>query len=165
MNRILDVGCGTQKARGAIGIDKDKDSNADVTCDLNHIPYPFKDNEFDQVICKQALEHLDSPLETLRELHRIAKPQALIIIEVPHFSCFYAFCSLHHKRFFSYFSLDSFIKKHNLFQLHERHITFHRAHRRWGLNLLFNRYPLSYERFWAFICPAEHIHFELKVIK
>lgn len=162
---ILDIGCGKNKIKGAIGLDIDKDSDADVLHDLNSFPYPFKDNEFDQIFCKQILEHLDRPQEALREIHRISKPEAQVVIEVPHFSCFYAFCSLHHKRFFSYFSLDSFLKKYGLFAIQKREITFHRAHRRWGLNVIFNRYPLSYERFWAFICPAEHIHFELKAIK
>jgi len=162
---ILDVGCGTHKIPGAIGIDVDNCSDADVLHDLNVFPYPFEDNEFDKVICKQVMEHLEKPLDALREIHRISKPGATVIIEVPHFSCFYAFCSLHHKRFFSYFSLDTFIKKYGLFTIEKKLITFHRAHRRWGLALIFNRFPLFYERFWVFICPAEHIHFELKVKK
>ena len=162
---VLDVGCGRQKTQGAIGIDIVKDSNADLLHDLNFLPYPFKDNKFDEVICKQILEHLEKPLDVLQEIHRISKPNALLFIEVPHFSCFYAFCDLQHKRFFSYFSLDAFINKYGLFIIHKRKITFHRSHRRLGLDVFFNRYLLLYERFWTFICPAEHIHFELKVIK
>jgi SAM-dependent methyltransferase len=162
---ILDIGCGKHKFPGAVGIDIDSCSDADLLHDLNVFPYPFDDNEFDRIICKQALEHLDKPLDVLREMHRISKAGGLVHIEVPHFSCFYAFCSLHHKRFFSYFSLDTFIKKYGLFAMGKKQITFHRAHRRWGLQLLFNRFPLSYERFWVFIFPAEHLHFELRVIK
>ncbi|MFY9402167.1 MAG: class I SAM-dependent methyltransferase [Candidatus Omnitrophota bacterium] len=163
--KILDIGCGAQKTKGAIGIDIDKESDADIIHDLSVFPYPLKDSEFDQIVCKQVLEHLDKPLEVLKEIHRIAKPGALIIIEVPHFSCHYAFRSLHHKRFFSYFSLDTFLKKSGLFSMQERQITFHRTFRRWGLNRIFNRFPLGYERFWAFVCPAENLHFELRIIK
>lgn len=163
--KILDIGCGVQKTKGAIGIDIDKDSQADIIHDLCVFPYPLKDNEFDQVVCKQILEHFDKPLDVLREMHRIAKPNALVIIEVPHFSCCHAFRSLYHRRFFSYFSLDSFLKKKGLFKMEKRRITFHRAFRRWGLHRVFNRFPVAYERFWAFICPAEYLHFELRVIK
>ena len=162
---ILDIGCGRNKTPGAIGIDIDNSSDADVLHDLNSHHYPFKKNVFDRIICKQVLEHLDSLPDVFREIHRIAKSNALLVIEVPHFSCFYAFCSLSHKRFFSYFSLDSFLKKSGLFVIQKRKITFHRAYRRWCLHLLFNRFPLSYERFWTFIFPAEHLYFELRVIK
>lgn len=163
--KILDVGCGKHKAPGSIGIDIDKTSDADVRHDLSFFPYPFKDSEFDQVVCKQILEHMERPFDVLREIHRISKSDAVVMISVPHFSCFFAFCSLHHRRFFSYFSLDTFIKKEGLFKIEKRTLTFHRAHRQFGLQILFNRFPLSYERFWTFIIPAEHLYFTLKVIK
>ena len=35
----------------------------------------------------------------------------------------------------------------------------------YGLGWFANKYPRSYGRFWAFIFPAEHLHFEQEVIK
>ena len=43
---ILDVGCGIRKQPGAIGIDRNPASRADVLADLDHSPYPFADSSF-----------------------------------------------------------------------------------------------------------------------
>jgi len=45
--KILDVGCGTNKHPGAIGLDYNPRTGADVIHDLNEVPYPFPDDEFD----------------------------------------------------------------------------------------------------------------------
>lgn len=60
--------------------------NPDVAHDLNTFPYPFEDNSFDYIEAYHVLEHLDRPFEVMRELHRIARPNARIHIKVPHFS-------------------------------------------------------------------------------
>ena len=46
--KILDVGCGIHKYPGAIGVDRNPASRADVICDLDHFPYPFADSSFDR---------------------------------------------------------------------------------------------------------------------
>src|SRR6266404_3142142 len=56
--KILDVGCGQNKYPGAIGIDSNPRANADVTHDLGVLPYPFVDNEFDEIICRHVIEHV-----------------------------------------------------------------------------------------------------------
>jgi methylglutaconyl-CoA hydratase len=45
--KILDVGCGANKYEGAIGLDNNPRTAADVIHDLGDIPYPFADDEFD----------------------------------------------------------------------------------------------------------------------
>jgi len=45
----LDVGCGRNKHPAAIGIDRNRDTNADVICDLDRVPYPFREGAFDQI--------------------------------------------------------------------------------------------------------------------
>jgi ubiquinone/menaquinone biosynthesis C-methylase UbiE len=42
---------------------------------------PFKDNSFDVVMCTEVLEHLERPLEALKELKRVTKQY--LIISVP----------------------------------------------------------------------------------
>jgi len=164
MAKILDIGCGNNKAEGAIGIDAGLNTQADIRHDLNKFPYPFNDNEFDLVICKQILEHLDDLGKVLDEIHRLSKSGAKVIIEIPHFSCYYAYGDPEHRHFFSYFSSE-FLKRDGKFRVFKRLISFHRAFRRYKLHHLFNRFPRAYERFWTFIFPAEHLHFELEVIK
>jgi len=164
MSRILDIGCGNNKTESAVGIDINPDTEADIIHNLNHFPYPFNDNEFDVVVCKQILEHLDDVGKVMDEIYRISRKSAKVIIEVPHFSCYYAFGDPEHKHFFSYFSTN-FLTRKGKFTVIKNEITFHKSFRRYNLHRLFNKCPRAYERFWTFIIPAEHLHFELKVLK
>lgn len=54
---ILDLGCGTRKREGAIGVDKIP-SVADILHDLDCFPYPFEDSSFDEIHLDNVLEHL-----------------------------------------------------------------------------------------------------------
>jgi SAM-dependent methyltransferase len=162
--QILDLGCGKNKSAGSVGVDINPDSMADVICDLNKFPYPFEDNHFDSVISKQVFEHLDDVVGTLKQIYRICKNKSKIIIEVPHFSCYFSYGDPTHKRTFSIFSFDKIAPECG-FKIIIRKITFHKSFRRYGINYLANKFPLSYERFWTFIFPAEHLHFEFESIK
>ncbi|MEJ7713643.1 MAG: class I SAM-dependent methyltransferase [Pyrinomonadaceae bacterium] len=76
--KILDVGCGTNKFPGAIGLDYNPRTDADVIHDLGITPYPFTDNEFDEVISQHVVEHVPDVMAFMTELHRITKPGGLI---------------------------------------------------------------------------------------
>lgn len=160
--RILDVGCGRNKAQGAIGIDVNPQSDADLFVDLTRFPYPFRENSFDVIVCKQILEHLPDLDRTFEEFYRILKPKGCVRAESPHFSCFYAHGDPTHKRSFSFMTPEHFTKS-GKFKILNRRMTFHKAFRWWGFHLLANRFPTNYERFWTFVCPAEHLYFELEV--
>lgn len=162
--RVLDVGCGNNKAKGAIGIDIFHDTQADVICDLKTPNYPFKDNVFDLIVCKQIIEHLPDTEAFLRELHRLTKRSGKIVIQTPHFSSYMSYGDYQHCHMFSVFFLDKLADKVG-FKIVKREITFHRSYRRYKINWWANRFPLSYERFWTYIFPAEHLNFELEVIK
>jgi predicted SAM-dependent methyltransferase len=60
--RILNIGCGTNKVAGAIGLDVNPRPAADVIHDLDDLPYPFADNSFDEVIGRHVIEHVANPL-------------------------------------------------------------------------------------------------------
>ena len=151
-NKILDVGCGNNKTKGAIGIDVSLQTQADVICNLINLIIPFKDNIFDIIICKQIIEHLPEVEKFLKELYRMGKNCGKVIIETPHFSSYMSYGDYKHCHRFSYFTLDYLTKKIG-FKIIKKDITFHRAFRRYGINWLANKFPLSYERFWAFIFP------------
>ena len=103
---LLDFGCGRNKHPDSIGVDIDSSSAADVICDLNHIPYPFKDGSFERVIDKQVFEHLEGIDRVLKEIRRICKDKARLIVYTPHFSCFFSYADPLHKVTFSVFSFD-----------------------------------------------------------
>jgi SAM-dependent methyltransferase len=84
--KILDVGCGQNKYPGAIGIDSNPRTAADVIHDLGDVPYPFQDNEFDEIICRHVIEHVPDVIAFITELHRITKPHGRIKIITPHYS-------------------------------------------------------------------------------
>jgi len=110
--KILDVGCGIRKATEAIGIDKFRVKGVDVVHDLEKFPWPFKDNTFDKIICNHILEHLTNLTKTMEELHRIAKSNAKIEIEVPYYKSELAFADPTHKHFITPTTFDFFTEMH-----------------------------------------------------
>lgn len=82
----LNLGSGANKKQGYINLDWNLNSDPDIICDLNKIPYPFKENTFELIEASHILEHLDKPFDVMKELHRILKPGGSLIIKVPHFS-------------------------------------------------------------------------------
>lgn len=85
--KILDIGCGRKKIKGAIGLDFSSLSDADITIDLNVEPFPFDDNSFDFLYSSHTLEHLtmDGFWNVMRESYRILKPDGQFMITVPYF--------------------------------------------------------------------------------
>ena len=53
------------------------DVKADI-CDL-----PFKDNEFDVILCNHVLEHIPNDKKAMSELFRVMKPNGMGIFQVP----------------------------------------------------------------------------------
>lgn len=52
--------------------------------DLDNFPYPFKANSIEELRCLHTLEHLEKPLEVMKEIYRICRHNANVIIEVPY---------------------------------------------------------------------------------
>jgi SAM-dependent methyltransferase len=52
-----------------------------IIADLAHLPY--EDAEFDVVFSKFVFEHLDRPVLVMRELRRVMKPRAHLLIHTP----------------------------------------------------------------------------------
>lgn len=83
---ILDIGCGSAKTPGAVGLDISPDTDADIVHNLDELPYPIEDASFDQILMQDVIEHVREPIKVLEELHRIARPGARIQLRTPHFS-------------------------------------------------------------------------------
>ena len=107
---VLDLGCGLRKRPGSIGIDLNPRSQADVVHDLNRFPYPFSANYFDEIFCENVIEHLDDVVKVMEELHRIAKPTAIVTIVAPFFPHRQANTDPTHKHFFGLHSFDYFVE-------------------------------------------------------
>lgn len=163
----LIIGSAGKKTEDAITLDIDPNHQPDVVHDLHVSPLPFEDNQFKEIICHHVLEHLNDIGGAMKELHRICSPEGSIYIEVPHHTSWFANTPGHKLRF-NYFAFDEYLDSVDTwntgskFTLIRREVTFHRAIRRYFLHRIFNRFPETYERFWAYILPAEHFKIWLR---
>ena len=54
---------------------------ADVKADICNLP--FKDNEFDIILCNHVLEHIPDDTKAMQELYRVLKPNGMAILQIP----------------------------------------------------------------------------------
>jgi 2-polyprenyl-3-methyl-5-hydroxy-6-metoxy-1,4-benzoquinol methylase len=80
MARVLDIGCYNYKTDGAIGIDILKNADADIRASIYALPFW---EHFDVITMLEVLEHLETPLEALRIIRNVLKPNGLLILSVP----------------------------------------------------------------------------------
>jgi SAM-dependent methyltransferase len=170
--RKLCLGSGNKKTPDAVNIDIVEDTNPDICHNLNSLPWPLPDNQFEECVAFDVIEHLDDIVRVLEEIHRVCKPGAVVRITVPHFSCSNAFTDPTHKHYFSWFSFHYFTGESE-FSFYTR-LRFKRIHSRiifasTLLNRLIarlaNHFVAEYERRWAWIFPAWFIYCELAVVK
>jgi len=110
--KILDVGCGWNKTPGAIGIDSNPKTHADVIHNLGDVPYPFTDNEFDEIVCRHVIEHVPDVMAFVTELYRITKPRGSITIITPHYTNPDWPSDPTHRNHFNSYSFRCFVKSH-----------------------------------------------------
>lgn len=54
---------------------------ADVKADICNLP--FKNNEFDVILCNHVLEHIPDDTKAMQELYRVLKPEGFGIFQIP----------------------------------------------------------------------------------
>ena len=54
---------------------------ADVKADICNLP--FKDNEFDFILCNHVLEHIPDDTKAMQELFRVLKPSGMGLFQIP----------------------------------------------------------------------------------
>ena len=174
--RILDVGCGIRKVPGAIGIDRNPASKADVLCDLDRFPYPFADNSFDRVVAIHVIEHVADVIGAVEEFHRVARPRGTIRIETPHYTDFSSFCDPTHRSHLNSFSFRYFGENHGGFGYYSQarlrqvkvRIKLLRLWKYLGFEFLVNRFTW-YRRFWeyylCYVVRGKVMEFEFEVMK
>lgn len=120
----LNIGCGSDYKEGWVNVDL-IGVKKDVKHDLNKIPYPFKKNTFDEVLMKMVLEHLENPIEVLKEIVRISKNGAKLIIIVPQADSYANKTDIQHKTNFTENSFNkALLKEYELENLELEKIEF-----------------------------------------
>ena len=180
--RVLDIGCGINKSAGALGMDVNPRTDADVIHDLNDLPYPFADDEFDEVIGHHVIEHVHDPMAVMVELHRITRHGGLVKLMVPHWTNPDWPSDLTHRNHINSYSFRNLTNERAVypfytdarFKQHTARVTVLRIWRWMGFEFLINidhRHPSLrfFRQMWehylnAFVRGKE-IYFELEVVK
>ena len=174
--RILDVGCGINKRAGAIGIDRNPRSKADVLVELDRTPYPFRDSSFDQLHAIHVIEHVSDVMRTMEEFHRLVRAGGEIFIATPHYTDFSSFCDPTHRWHLNSFSLRYF-GEDNAGYGYYLHVRFEELAVRvkllalWrylGFELLVNssrRFRLFWEHYLCYVVRGKVIEWRLRVRK
>ena len=84
----LNLGSGSKVIDGFINVDKYPTATTDLVFDLETTPWPWDASSIDEICMIHALEHMgrdtDTYLGIIKELYRVCKDNAKIIIHVPH---------------------------------------------------------------------------------
>jgi len=171
----LDVGCGRNKRPGAIGADRNRDTAADVICDIDAAALPFRDDSFDTIWAVHVIEHVRDVVATVEELHRLCRPGGAILIETPHYTDFSSFCDPTHRWHlnsysFRYFTEEGGFSYYSRRRLRERRIQIKllRLWRLLGFEFAVNRFGF-FRKFWehylCFVVRGKVMVFEFEAVK
>jgi SAM-dependent methyltransferase len=173
---VLDVGCGINKYPGAIGLDRNLSTNADVIADLDEFPFPFADNSFREVRAIHVIEHVKDVIRTMEEFHRVLAPGGRVFLVTPHYTDFSSFCDPTHRWHLNSFSLRYFGENNAGYGYYSnarfREISIRlkllALWRYLGFELLVNRFRW-FRRFWEFylcyLIRGKVIEWELEAVK
>ncbi len=173
----LHIGPGKKGLPGAVTIDVLPLSGVDIVHNLDSLPWPFQDNEFDLIFAHNVFEHLDNQVLVMEEMWRILKPQGRMVIAVPYFRSPDAFTDSTHKHFFTTQSLDYYIqgKKLASYQYTDKNFLEKGFWFGWpqtSRNPLVRffkwyiaRYPKFYDSHLSLLFPMKILIWELEVIK
>lgn len=79
----VDLGCGSSKPEGFIGIDRMEMPGVDIVGDLDGV-LPLEDNSVDLLYASHSLEHARDIMHTMREVFRVCKHGAQVCIVAPY---------------------------------------------------------------------------------
>ena len=182
MTKILDVGCGANKMEGAIGLDNNPRTNADVIHDLGELPYPFPDNEFDLVVSSHVVEHVPDVMGFVGEMHRITRNGGTIRMLTPHYTNPDWANDPTHRNHINSYTFNTFLDGRQVFDFYtdirlkpiQCRVSLLKLWKYLGVEMFVNldqRWPsLRFTRkFWEHylsnICRGKEIRFEFEVVK
>lgn len=171
--RVLNLGAGRDRSMpDAVTVDRVAATNPDVVHDLDVYPWPFETDSFDQIICRDVIEHLADVVRAMEEMHRITRPGGRIHIVTPHYSCANSYTDPTHRRHLGYYSFDYFTGENQWgfysgarFRLAGRTLRFYGRYKNAVPQWIANRFPRFYEEHLAWIMPAWYLVFDLDVVK
>jgi SAM-dependent methyltransferase len=89
----LDLGCGSNKQPGYIGMDIRRVAGVDIVHDVQKVPYPLPKECCHVVLMSHLWEHIEPKyrLAVMDEIWRIMKPEGQLLISAPYYLSFGAY--------------------------------------------------------------------------
>ncbi|MBK8349860.1 MAG: methyltransferase domain-containing protein [Saprospiraceae bacterium] len=112
----VELGCGTNKKNGFIGVDSLNLPGVDIVHNIEEGLGIFEDDSVDEIYSAHFLEHIENFEFLITEIHRVLKSTGKKVIIVPHFSNPYYYSDYTHKRFFGLYSMDYFSDGNNKYR-------------------------------------------------
>lgn len=167
----LDIGCGSNKGAGCVGMDRLPFDGVDVVFDFDSgQPWPFADSSFDFIRAIHVIEHVANPLHFFEEVHRTEKPGCEVHLETPHYSSNNSWGDPTHVRHYSVDFLDvvangflSYPKPK--YKVSFKEIRFSGLLFTWPGWLISRMSRRKYEKYFAWIFPASSITVKASVLK
>ncbi len=164
---VLDLGCGTAKTTGAVGLDVIPLAGVDIIGDLSERPYPFAADTFDAVYLNDVIEHLPNTIKTMEELYRILKPDGRVYIRVVNWNSRCAAMDPTHVGYYTEHTFDFFGKRvGRSYYTRARFdvVQVRRVYNRFAEMLCPNERLLHFfSQFWSNV--LDDLHFELRAVK
>jgi len=106
----LNLGAGGRPIKGFVNHDRRKHSaEIDIVWDLNELPWPWGDTEFDEIHAMSVLEHLDIDLvQSIDECWRILAEGGTLRIRVPYWRHELCWSDPTHRRGYTMDTFDFF---------------------------------------------------------
>ena len=166
----INLGCGDQLREGWVGVDRVPSPATRVLCDLG-ASLPFRDGSVEEVMLDNVVEHIPDLVGLMREVARIGRTGARVVVRTPHFSALASWRDPTHVHHLSYFSLDHVSKVAGK-RYASADLTIERRKLSFGggpFGLLgrafFALSPEFYEKHLCFVLRASTLTFELRVAR
>ena len=99
--RRLNVGCGDQNTPEFVGIDRFPLPGVGLLVDLDEAALPFADDTFEFLYAFHSLEHVADLMAVMKEIWRVGKPGARVLIGAPYYAQGLNLANPYHKQVFN----------------------------------------------------------------
>jgi hypothetical protein len=180
--RVLDVGCGRDKLPGAIGIDANPRSDADIIHDIDQRPWPIEESSITRVRAQDVLEHVEDFFGVMGEIHRVCVDGAIVDVRMPFMSSLNFATDPTHRRSGTSGTFDYLDPKKPMGQYRYTETVMELVEFRYGrfyhgvFGFIFRildfiivpwcqRNKVVYEHYFAYVYPMHEISYRLRVKK